>query len=64
MRLGIIISLVATPFLLLPAPLLLAQHQPVLFRIALLQVDGAFTGAFLHRHHRWNIRALADRISL
>jgi len=44
--------------------LFLAQLQACLFRIAFLQVDGAFVGAFLHRHHGWNIRALANRILL
>ncbi|MNI91918.1 hypothetical protein D3C73_1496420 [compost metagenome] len=64
MSLRVIISFVATSFLLLPAALFLAQHQSVLLRIALLQVDRAFTGAFLHRHHRRNIRTLTDRVGL
>ena len=49
---------------LLLATLLFTQLESRFFRIALLQIDGAFTGGLLHRRDGRNIRALANRVLL
>jgi hypothetical protein len=62
--LRVFIGFATAPIAFLLTALFFARQQTILFRVALLQVDRAFVGAFLHRHHRRNVRPLANRILL